>query len=77
MCIYGCVGDTQRTLNKSVEHNPQYQRCEENSYVLRRKRKTVVEGDFQKEEKVFIQSCNVEKIAEKPSIIDALSIQNL
>ena len=38
----------QRTSNKSVEHYPQWHRCEGNPAVLRRKRKTIVEGDFQK-----------------------------
>ena len=47
-CIYCGIGGTKRTLNKSVEHYPQCQSCSDKPNVLRRKRKTVVEGVFTK-----------------------------
>ena len=48
LCIYCRIGGTKRTLNKSVEHYPQCQSCSDKPNVLRRKRKTVVEGVFTK-----------------------------
>ena len=51
VCLYCGVNSKQRTLNKSVKHYPQSQRYTGNPTVLRRKRKTIVEGDFQKKKK--------------------------
>ena len=48
LCIYCGIGGTKRTLNKSVEHYPQCQSCSDKPNVLRRKRKTIVEGVFTK-----------------------------
>ena len=48
LCIYCGIGGTKRTLNKVVEHYPQCQSCSDKPNVLRRKRKTVVEGVFTK-----------------------------
>ena len=45
ICIYcGTVG-TKRTLNNSVENYPKCQNCVEKPDIVRRKRKTVVQGD--------------------------------
>ena len=53
-------------MNKLVEHYPQCQRCEGNPSVLRRK-KSMVEDDFQKKKKkVYIRLINVEKIIKSP-----------
>ena len=62
VCTCCCVGGTQRTLNKSVEHYPQCQKFMGNRNTFRRKITTIVEGDFQKKKKVYIQLINVEKI---------------
>ena len=48
LCNYCGIGGIERTLNKSVEHYPQCQSCSDKPNVLRRKRKTVVEGVFTK-----------------------------
>lgn len=48
VCIYCGIGGTHRTLNSSVEFYPKCNGCSKQFDVLRRKRKTVVESDFNK-----------------------------
>ena len=51
VCIYCGITGTKRTLNLSPENYPKCNNCVDKPDVVRRKRKTLLQGDFQKKKK--------------------------
>ena len=51
VCIYCGIGGTHRTLNTFVKYYPKCTNCHDQLNVPRRKRKTVVQDDFNNKKK--------------------------